>query len=95
MNNTKNTIRLTESQLHNIIKESVKQVLREQTDNAEYNAILDLAFKMAHHPDGFSAGMYYFRGKAKELYPNVPDSVISAAEDCVRRDREQYLYRYL
>ena len=29
MNNTKNTIRLTESQLHNIIKESVRKVLNE------------------------------------------------------------------
>ena len=29
MNNTRNRVRLTESQLHNVIKESVKQVLSE------------------------------------------------------------------
>lgn len=29
MKNTRNKVRLTESQLHNVIKESVKQVLSE------------------------------------------------------------------
>lgn len=52
MNNTKNKVRLTESQLHNIIKESVKQVLSELDwktyANAEKKALEK--FNDAHSP---------------------------------------------
>ena len=36
-----NRIRLTESQLHNVIKESVKKVLREEYDSSEYEGLID------------------------------------------------------
>ena len=39
MNNTRNKVRLTESQLHTVIKESVKQVLSEiNCETCNHNA---------------------------------------------------------
>ncbi|MCF0213427.1 MAG: hypothetical protein HUK13_05790 [Muribaculaceae bacterium] len=51
MNNTKNRIRLTESQLHNIIKESVKNLLKEETyefDDAQlFPQAVELAIELS------------------------------------------------
>ena len=66
-----NKIRLTESQLHRVIKESVKKVLSEQElpgNFAEFNKTWDLGDHSLHHHDLESNSNQY------RVYMKVTDS---------------------
>ena len=59
MKNTKNMVRLTESQLHNVINESVKQVLSELNWKTLYNAEKK-AYEKWKNADNFNKGTRYY-----------------------------------
>lgn len=57
----KNTIRLNESELKNIVKESVKKIVNETSDNAQrtYNAALEKAEKYGKRERRYLSKEYY------------------------------------
>lgn len=73
MNNTRNRVRLTEGQLHNVIKESVKQVLSE----LDWKTYANAEKKMSER------GTNYWRGMGEKC----PDAISKAANARIRAER--------
>ena len=70
----KNIVRLTESQLHGIIKESVKLVLREMNGENALVLIPNFAYKQSQLVEQWRNNNWYY------TYPSVRDYVESLAE---------------
>jgi len=67
----KKLIRLTESDLHRMVKESVKRILKEQTSNNDdliMDVILSGDFVNINNSDGYDIGVGYGDGNKKSFF---------------------------